>query len=376
VKTHLSLKRFALALALAGSSAAMATTVDLTTDPVASQFYTTYGNANVYSLLLQAQWYDIQNGGGTGPKNPFHIESSPGQIKNEVVIYTGSSGGPINTNPPGFDNPYNSPEGSNKKSDYADTAGNNATPPDPNGKAIINNYDTTWDADIAALKSVVGDSLVFLFNNNQTDSNGSADQTLAIWAKLWVTDANDVVQDLTGDGLFFLYLSNMGAAYGEGGTLTGDASAYNGGDQSAPLAGTASTDYVMAGGKMCTDANLYPQACDGTQAYEFDHNLGQKQAVYAAIFPVLDAYLASLDDNVVGYTLHLQLNMGCDPAITATNGSCLSQSLNGGDEQLFLVTGVGKTPPPPNETPEPETLALAGLALLGMVVARRRIGKH
>ena len=375
MKTHLSLKRFALALALAGSSGVMAATVDLLSDPMASQYYTTYGNANVYSLPLQAQWYALQNGGGTGPGNPFYIASSPGAIKDEVVIYTGSNGQKITTNPSGFDNAYGSPEGSNKKSDYADTAGNNATPPDTTGKAIANNYATTWDADVGALKSMVGDSLVFLFNNNQTDSNNAADQSLGIWAKLWVTDANGVVQDLTGNGLFYLYLSNMGAAYGEGGALTGDASAYNGGDVAAPLAGTASTDYVMAGGKMCTDANLNPQACDGTQAYEFDHNLGQNQVAYAAIFPVLDAYLASLDDNVVGYTLHLQLNMGCDPSITAAGGSCLAQGLNGGDEQLFMVTGVeGKTPP--HETPEPETLALAGLALLGMVVARRRMGKH
>jgi len=371
MKTKHRFKQLALAIALVGSSAAMAAPLDLVTDPVASNFYTTYGNANVYSLPLQAQWYDMQNGGGTGPGNPFYVPSSPGQIQNEIVIYTGSNGQKVTTNPAGFDNAYGAPEGSNQNSVYADTAGNGATPPNAAGKTIANNLSTTWDADVAALKGFTDNAPVFMFNNNQTDSGSGADQNLAIWAKLWVTDANGVVQDLNGAGLQFLYLSNQGAAYGMGGTLTGDASAYNGGDLAGPQADASGTDYVMALGKLCTDANLVPQACDGTEAYTFDQNLGQNQVAYAAIFPVLDAYLASLADDVVGFTFHMQLNLGCDPTMQAA-GACTAQSLNGGDEQLFLVMGARGTT---NETPEPQSLALIGLAMLGAAITRRRSGK-
>ena len=49
-------------------------------------------------------------GGGTGPSNPFYVNSTPGAIKNLIVNGTGSGGTPVNTNfPPSMDNAYPTP---------------------------------------------------------------------------------------------------------------------------------------------------------------------------------------------------------------------------------------------------------------------------
>lgn len=54
--------------------------------------YLTFGNANMYSLSLLTQLYNAYQGGGTGPGNPFYVNSTPGQIKNLIVIATGAGG--------------------------------------------------------------------------------------------------------------------------------------------------------------------------------------------------------------------------------------------------------------------------------------------
>ena len=340
----------AITLGVVCSAGASAALLDLTTPPYSTSYFT-YGNTNSYSLPLLANAYSTINGGGTGPGNPYYINSSPGAIKDLIVVYTGSSGTDVTTNTAGFDNAYQTPSGS--PAPFATTAPLAMVAPNPAGKAITNNSATTWDADVAALNSFlgVGQKPIFLFNNNETN----ADQNLAIWAKVWVTDPIN--------GLFgrYLYLSNQGQVYGTGGVPTGNALTYNPGNLAGPGVGAfPNTDYVLSGGNVCLNASGTIVPCGGPGVVKtINHNLGANQAAYAADVPLLDQYLATIG-NALGYTFHLELFLGCDPRIAAT--TCVNYQIDNGFEQLFIAsTGSVLV----NVVPEPNSLALLVLGILG-----------
>ncbi len=310
------------ALVLTAPLAAMAAPlVDL------SGGYYTYGNVNSYSMPLVG----------------IDIKSGPGQIKDSVVIYTGADGKPVTTNVAGFDDAYGAPNGTKT---YASISGA-INMQDPGDKAgIANNNTNTWDANLLALKGYLGTATaLFLFNNNDTNE----DQNLAIWAKVWLTDG--------GGSLYgrYLYLSNAGAGYGLGGIANGDATLYNPGNVIAPTAGFAATDYVLSGG----------------QVLGVNHNLGADRVAYAADVPLLNDWLDTLfalNDAVLGgYTMHLDLKLGC---ISATAwGTCDNVKIDNGYEQLFLVANDRNSV---TLVPEPGLLGLFGVALALLAVVRRR----
>lgn len=321
--------------------------------------YQTFGNVNVYSLPVQAGIYADANGGGTGPGNPYYVNSTPGSIKDTVVIYTGANGADVTTNTAGFEDAYGVPNG--KKIDFASTNGTIGVV-DPGSKAgIVNSTSNTWDASLMALKSfLTGGDAIFLFNNN--DSN--TDQSLAIWAKVWITDPTNTLYGR------YLYLSNEGAIYGQGGPAYGDPSLYNPGDVGPGInTATGQTDYILAGGTVCFTATWVPQGCDGSEAHKVNHNLGANQASYAGVLPVLDGYFDDLfgtqtDAQLNQYTFHMDLRMGCDPVWGTSAADCAMKSIDNGYEQLFLVSSQTDL----INVPEPNTLALLGLAMLGLVV--------
>ena len=310
------------ALVLTAPLAAMAAPlVDL------SGGYYTYGNVNSYSMPLAG----------------IDIKSGPGQIKDSVVIYTGADGKPVTTNVAGFDDAYGAPNGTKT---YASISGA-VNMQDPGDKAGISNNNTnTWDANLLALKGYLGSSTaLFLFNNNDTNE----DQNLAIWAKVWLTDS--------GGGLYgrYLYLSNAGVGYGFGGIANGDATLYDPGNVIAPTVGFAATDYVLSGG----------------QVLGVNHNLGADRVAYAADVPLLNDWLDTLfalNDAVLGgYTMHLDLKLGC---ISATAwGTCDNVKIDNGYEQLFLVANDRNSV---TLVPEPGLLGLFGVALTLLAVVRRR----
>jgi hypothetical protein len=330
---------------------AQAATIDLS-NPY--NVYQTYGNVNVYSLPYQSLIYET----ATGTSNAYYVPSSPGQIKDQVVIYTGADGTPVRTNTWGFENAYGSPSGTGGAA-YTDTTGTGMTfVPGAKGE-IQNTYSNTWDANLLAMKGFLdGGMATFMFNNNDTNE----DQTLAIWAKLWITNGSGGLQGQ------YLYLSNQGNTYGWLAPAMGDATLYNPGNLAAPSlnASTGATDYVAAGGEVCFNPTTLAQEICGSGSIRINHNLGANEVAYAGVLPLLNDYLDSLfllaDAELTQYTLHMDLRFGCD---SRWGANCDSIRIDNGYEQLWLMSSKR------GYVPEPGTLALMGLGLLGLVALRR-----
>lgn len=70
-----------------------------------------YGDFYSYSLPILAWQNNQVHGGGVGPGTPYYVDSSPGQIQNDVVIATGANGNPVNTNFAGMNDAYQTPNG-------------------------------------------------------------------------------------------------------------------------------------------------------------------------------------------------------------------------------------------------------------------------
>jgi hypothetical protein len=343
--------------------------------------YYTYGNTNVYSMPILANVYNINFGGGVGPGNPFYIPSTPGAIKDLVVIYTGSNGTGVTTNAAGFDDSYGTPNG---QIDYASIAGGIGVVNPGNKSGIANNDANTWDANLFALKGMLaGGTAQFMFNNNDENK----DQNLAIWAKLWLTDDQGALYGR------HLYLTNRDGnnnalAYGAGGTPNGaTASTFNGGNVLPSVTGggfgpNGRSDYVLAGGEVCVDngtgAVVPPMGngnCPGGSK-SISHNLGANQVAYVGDVPLLNTWLGTLfgslsDTDLAKYTMHLDLKLGCHNDVTAAANdwaTCDSVAIDNGFEQLFLASSNSLI----IDVPEPKGLALVGLGLLVAVGLSRR----
>ncbi len=343
--------------------------------------YVTYGDAQTYSLPFAI----IDQCGGTAAGCQFSVDSTPGAIKDLVVVATGVNGGPAVSNFAGMDNAYATPNSSGTTFFRPDATTNNGLL-----GTINNNGANTWDSSLAALKTfLAGNQLVTFFNNNQINSRDGSTQSLAAWAQVSITNA-------TGGVIGVYDLTNQNSAYklfteGGGGTFLGNPGAYTSAGIGDPFAGSnARTDYVLAGGALCRQAGI-PVSCalprdEGPVA----HNLGADHAAYAILFPELNAQLSSLFGSLSAsdlglYTFHIDARLGCDPTITNIGGICtgngttvpFGRSLNNGYEQIFIGSasplGCSPTDPTCNPTvPEPGTVFLLGAALLGLAAPRLR----
>lgn len=317
-------------------------------DPFTNAFQ--YGDFYSYSLPILAYQYDALNGGGVGPGNPYYVPSSPGAIKDLVVVATGTTGNPVNTNFAGMNNAYRTPDGNSSPPVFSTE--NTVNPPNN----PIPAYTDTWNSTLAAFTGFLGtgNTPVFFFNNNQTNSGDASNQTLWAWGQVILRDtaasnpAPNIYFDFSNNGGFGPIIPGSGY----------DVTDYNspGAPNSlfpfpvgGPYAGLwpAVGDFVTSGGQV-----TIPIGPGGTNV-TFNHNLGANQAAYAIFSPELNDFLNdwSLDSDYDAISIDLRMF-----------------GLNNGYEQLFIATSA-YTPPP---IPEPSTFALLGAGLLGLGYIRLR----
>jgi hypothetical protein len=330
-----------------------------------------YGDFLVYSLDLLSKCQldprctpyqgDTQDG--------LNVQSSPGQISDNVIIYAASDGTQLNNyaTPSG---PFTglSPTTVQVDNNFLPPTGNTTTfntltstepvEPDIGGPGGDVNWAGdkvgTWEAKLSTIVDFLnGGQLVFMFDNNQQGTDLTQQQFF--WAQLTITDSFG--NAVGGINPFCLNSAFLGT-----GVFDPNTNACT----TAPF--VEFTDYqnpgsfVGSGGRFCVDkvtgdtylpGGVVPgneADCTSTGGYFVSNNLGTSLAEFAV-------YSQRLNDNLLawaaaGYFMSIDFRM---------------RGLNDSGEQLWI-----EAIPRPG-VPEPGTLALVALAMIGAAgIARRR----
>ena len=328
----------------------------LTSDPVLSSYTLQYGDFQVVSL----QFADD----GTNSNN-YYVQSSPGQLRQDIVVGTHAGGTFYNNNLTTMDNPSDT-EDKNFPGYFA--TGDAVSSPDPAGGSAAGDAANSWDITTAALRQYFIDSgtpganAVFYFNLNENGVDDKLSGTdLLIWAKVTISGptVSDEVFYLAGNP-FDPTVGGPGAGTGPGANLNGrNLSALNGAPDptlSYPdIASGAPYDpddarWTVVHGDICVDGStfLHYGKCDGrvgetAGAHNVNQNLGADQAAFAAY----NLQLAADINNPLFTTMHIQWQMAAE---------------DNGYEQLFiLASGATQV-----LVPEPGTVALFGAGLIGL----------
>lgn len=332
------------ALALAGVCGAASAALIDPTDPNLAPFTLEYGDFSVISL----QFADTALG-----TSAYYVPSSPGQIRNDVVVGTGAGGTFANDGTGSMDAPYATPTDAHDYN-YFQT-GDAISSPDPGGAGqFAGDTANTWDASLSDLNAALnGAPAVFYFNLNETGTTGTlAGTDLLMWAKVSLIDNSGVLDPIS----FYLAGSPFDSGAGVVQSKLYGGPVANPGD---PGYSAADPRWTYVHGDICVSGSTFIHygSCtnsDPAGAQTIDQNLGANQAAFAGYNLELDRFIQNPCVNF-GEAASCYTTMQIDWRMS---------QLNNGYEQLFIAS----TGSPPPSVPEPNggPLMLLGLGLLSL----------
>ena len=332
-------------------------------DPALAPYTLQYGDFSIVSL----QFADT----GTGTNNYF-VASSPGQLRNNIVVGTGAGGAFGNGTAggamtlAGADAPYQTETGA-FTSFFGTGNATSAPHPGPTGQ-FSNDTGNSWNILVSTLNTALGGQTpVFYFNLNENGVNDVLSGTdLLIWVKVSLVNSSGGT-----DATYYL----AGNPFDPNGAADGKAlSILNGGpdpttaypdptasscDPANPAFGCVydpqDPRWTYVHGNICTDGAtfLHYGSCisaDPSGAQTVKQDLGANQAAFAGYSLSLDSLL--LNPLYSGDTLQLDWRMADE---------------DNGYEQLFILAGGI-----PTQLPEPLTISLFGVGFVGAAALFRR----
>ncbi len=308
---------------------------------------------------------NLASRGFAGFNGPYGFSASQGALIDTIVV-TANNGNILNNGDqisPSEDG-FSSNNGGNKKYFFTGD-GNDPT----NNGTLAGDTPFSWDTSISALnqKLTFGGAyhqmaIAFDFNNPQNDTS-----SIPIWALVTIRDTDGNL----GNKYFETQALDPNDIFKDP-SLHSSGKTFDGNSITTPGA----ADFALTVGAVCVvDALVSYPSPNGSSCPNggqlVNTNQASNEVEFINYLPTLD--LRSLQAQ--GYdTMSVQVWMGCfntgvngaGPALA--NGGSVGPCDTGGFGDIFLIAGAAE----PGRVPEPGTLGLTGLALVGLLRRRGR----